>query len=268
MYKELSGKITSLKQRMDLKKVEIKGKLEKVERLKNHKYDPNCKFCVDNDFVRDATKAKKQLPDDGIEANAMMDTLDGLRKKMEEIKWVENTYENYTELLTERGTVKDKCAKASKDIIIATNELERLDTATKTVNQKIEIYHRNEVAVENNAEVQSKINAFKTSLGKLNIALHKQNQVLMDISGKKELFRSTIETVMKTLNEVTAMESELEYYQAYLQAVGRDGLPFQVISNITPELEKRSQFNSFSSRRFYHPVRDRWKKCCTIYCLF
>ena len=237
-YKELSDQITTLKQKMDLKKVEIKGKLEKVDRLKNHKYDPNCKFCVDNDFVKDATKAKKELPSDKTDANNMMETLDGLRTKMDAIKWVENTYENYTKLLTERGTVKDKCAAASKSIIIATNELERLDAASKTVVQQIEIYHRNEVAVENNAKVQAKVNAFRTALTKLDVQFQRQHQILLEISGKRELFKSTIEKVTETIKEVSAMESELEYYQAYLAAVGRDGIPYQVICNTVPEIEK------------------------------
>jgi DNA repair exonuclease SbcCD ATPase subunit/UDP-2,3-diacylglucosamine pyrophosphatase LpxH len=245
-YKELCDKMTALKQTMDLKKVEIKSKLEKVERLKNHKYDPNCKFCVDNDFVKDATKAKKQLPDDKFEANGMMETLDGLRTKMEETKWVENTYETYTKLLTERGTVKDKCATASKSIIIATNELERLDAASKAVILQIEIYHRNEVAVENNVKVQSKINAFRTTLTKLDVQFQKQHQSLLEISGKRELFKSTIQTVTKTLAEVTAMETELEHRQHYLAAVGRDGIPYQVICNTVPEIEK--EVNSILSQ--------------------
>lgn len=245
-YKELSDKITALKQKIDLKKVEIKGKLDKVERLKNHKYDPNCKFCVDNDFVKDATKAKKELADDKIEANGMMSHLDGLRKKLDEVKWVENTYETYTKLLTERGTIKDKCAAASKSIIISTNELERLDAAAKAVTQQIEIYHRNEVAVENNAKVQSKINAFRAALAKLDVMFQKQHQSLMEISGKRELFKSTIERTKKTLAEVSTMETELDLYQSYLTAVGRDGIPYQVICNTVPEIEK--EVNSILSQ--------------------
>jgi DNA repair exonuclease SbcCD ATPase subunit len=245
-YKELSDKITALKQKIDLKKVEVKGKLEKVERLKNHKYDPNCKFCVDNDFVKDATKAKKELVEDKKQADKMMTDLESLRKDFDTYKWVEHTYETYTKLLTERGIIKDKCATASKNIIIATNELERLDAASTAVNKQIEIYHRNEVAVENNAKVQSKINAFRTTLSKLDVAFQRQHQSLMDISGKRELFRATIETVKKTLADVTAMESELTSYQSYLTAVGRDGLPFQVISNVMIEIEK--EVNSILSQ--------------------
>ena len=38
--------------------------------LENHEYDPNCKFCCENKFVKDANKAKKSLP--------KLDEVDGL----------------------------------------------------------------------------------------------------------------------------------------------------------------------------------------------
>jgi DNA repair exonuclease SbcCD ATPase subunit len=245
-YKEISDKISAMKQKIELKKVEVKGKIEKVDRLKTHKFDPNCRFCVENQFVKDAYKAKDELVADKKETDGLMAGLIDLRKDLDVYKWVETAYEKYTKLLTDRGNLREECQKGSKQIIIITNELERLDSAFKDVVSKIDIYHRNEVAVENNAKVQSKINAFKVALGKLDVALQKQNQVLMDISGKKELFRSTVETVTKTLNEVTAMEDELDSYTQYLAAVGRDGIPYQVICNTVPEIEK--EVNSILSQ--------------------
>lgn len=37
--------------------------------LEGHEYDPNCKFCCENKFVKDANKAVKELPSitEGIE---------------------------------------------------------------------------------------------------------------------------------------------------------------------------------------------------------
>ena len=245
-YKELADKITRLKQKIDLKKVEIKGKLEKVERLKNHKYDPNCKFCVDNDFVRDATKAKKELPNDKQDTDIMLEELNNLRTEFTKYQWVEKSYETYTKLLTDRGTIKDKCAAASKNIIISTNELERLDTSFKAVIQQIEIYHRNEVAVEANLKVQSKITTYRNTLGNLDVEFQKQNRLLMDISGKRELFKLEIKRLTETIEEVSVMEIESEAYHHYLDAVGRDGIPFQVICNAVPEIEK--EVNSILSQ--------------------
>ena len=112
--------------------------------------------------------------------------------------------------------------------------------------QQIEIYHRNIVAVENNTKVLSKINAFKATLSKLEAQFQKQHQVLMELSGKRELFRASIEKVKGTIAEVSAMENELNSYQNYMQAVSRDGISFQVICNTCPEIER--EVNSILSQ--------------------
>ena len=237
-YKELLDQLGTVKSRIELKKVEVKGKLDKVERLKTHEFDPNCKYCVNNQFVKDAYTAKDELVKDKKDTDRMVNEFETIRAEFDTFKWVETAYEKYTKLLTERGNLREEVQRGSKNIIIVTNELERLDASYKDILSKIDIYNRNQVAVENNAKVQSKINAFKVSLGKLDVALAKQNQVLMDISGKRELFRSNVEKLTKTLAEVTALEEELDSYTQYLAAVGRDGIPYQVICNTVPEIEK------------------------------
>lgn len=246
IYKELGEKINSLKQKIDLKKVEIKGKLEKVERLKTHKYNPNCEFCMDNSFVKDANKAKKELSVDKKDTDKMLEELEALRTDYAKYQWVEKSYETYTKLLNRRGEVKDNCAKANRNIIVVTNELERLETAYKNVVTQIELYHRNEVSVEFNLKVQSKIAAFRNTLTKLDVDFQKAHSALMEISGKRGQFKAEIEKLTALIEELTAMEDELDSYQNYLAAVGRDGIPYQVICNTVPEIEK--EVNSILSQ--------------------
>ncbi len=246
IHKELSDKISNLKQKIDLKKVSVKGKLDKVARLKNHKYDPKCKFCIDNDFVRDANKAKKELIGDKKDADKMSNDLDTFREELAKVRWVEVTYETYTKLLTDRGTIKDKYAIASKSIITSTNELERLDAAFKSAVQQIEVYYRNEASVKANNKFQSKILSCRNALAKLDLDFHKQHHSLVDIGGKRELFISEIKRLTKTIEEVTAMESEAESYHNYLDAVGRDGISYQVICEAIIEIEK--EVNSILSQ--------------------
>ncbi len=45
--------------------------------LDNHEYDPDCKFCCDNKFVKDAHKAKESLP----ELNTRLHTYSNLSKR-------------------------------------------------------------------------------------------------------------------------------------------------------------------------------------------
>jgi len=245
-YKTLADKINELKQKIELRKVEIRSKLDKVARLDKHQYDPNCKFCMNNDFVRDATKAKVELVDDKKDADKMLTALEILRAEFSKFQWVEKMYETYTKLLTDRSKIKDECSALSRTIIISTNEMERLDAALKSGIQQIELYHRNQVSVEANEKVHSKITSYRTALTRLEAEFQRQNRILMEISGKRELFRSQIETLTKTMNDVTALENESDSYQQYLASVGRDGIPYQVICNAVPEIEK--EVNSILSQ--------------------
>ena len=235
-----------MKQKIDLKKVEIKGKLDKVARLAKHEYDPDCKYCTNNSFVKDATKAKKELEGDKKETDKMLETLEEYRNEFAVVQWVEQVYEKYTKLLTDRSKLKDECAALSKTIIISTNELEKLDVAANAVVHQIELYHRNEISVEANQKVQFKIASYRIALAKLDIEFQKQHRSLMEIVGKKELFKSEIEKLTATIALVTSMEYEFDSYQQYLAAVGRDGIPYQVICNTVPEIEK--EVNSILSQ--------------------
>lgn len=245
-YKSILEKINTLKQQIDLKRVEIRGKLEKVDRLSKHEYDPNCKYCTNNEFVKDATRAKKELVGDKKDTDKMINTMEDYNKEFSKYQWVEQAYEKYTKLLTDKNDIKDECSSLSKTIIISTNELEKLDAAYKSVVQQIELYHKNEASVEVNLKVQSKINSYRNTLTKLDLELQKQNRMLLEISGKRELFRSNVETITATIKEVSEKEYEYYLYQQYLTAVGRDGIPYQVICNVVPEIEK--EVNSILSQ--------------------
>lgn len=237
-YKTLTDRINETKQKIDLKKVEVKQKLEKVDRLKNHEYDPNCKFCTNNSFVKDATKAQTELASDKRETDHMVSVLENLRTEYTKFQWVEKAYETYTKLLNDRSKAKDEYGVLSRNIIVSTNDLEKLEVALKTVTHQIELYHRNEVAVDNNTKVQAKISSYRNTLTRLDVDLQKHNRLLMDIAGKRELFRNNIEKLTETMKELQVLEYESDSYQLYLSSVGRDGIPYQVICNTVPEIEK------------------------------
>jgi DNA repair exonuclease SbcCD ATPase subunit len=164
--------------------------------------------------------------------------LEDYREQLAEVSWVDKAYENYTSILVERSKIKDECAGLSRNIIVTTNNLEKVNVSLKGVTDQISIYHRNEVAVEANAKVQDRIASYRKAHARLEQELQKCNKDLLEISGKKELYKNQIETLTKTLAEVAELENESDSYQLYLQSVGRDGIPYQVICNAVPEIEK------------------------------
>ena len=157
-YKSLSNQIQKFKGEMDLKKAEIKVKLEKVEKLKTHRYNRQCKFCVENPFVQDAYKARDELEDDKVEVNKMMQKWDELQSQLKEYEWAETAYEEHANLLSSKNNLKDTHSELSQKDTKLSNELKNIELLIKKNEEEIEIYKRNEESIKSNVKVKNKIN--------------------------------------------------------------------------------------------------------------
>ena len=58
----LTSKLNYEKEKLNSINSELNVHLEKIEMLKNHQYDPDCKYCRDNKFVKAAEQAKIMIP--------------------------------------------------------------------------------------------------------------------------------------------------------------------------------------------------------------
>jgi len=67
---------------IDKLKIEVRNKLDKIEKLGDLKYDSNCNFCMSNPFTLDAIKTKKDLEEDRILASQYVDEIDNLDDKI------------------------------------------------------------------------------------------------------------------------------------------------------------------------------------------
>ena len=245
-YKSLSNQIKEFTGKVDLKRAEIKGKLEKVEKLKIHKYDPNCKFCVDNPFVKDAYKARDELEEDKIEANKMMKKWDELQSQLKKYEWAEAAYEEHTNLLTSRNNLKDAHSELTQKDSELLNELKDTELLVKKNKEEIEIYKRNEESIKFNATVKDKINKFNLELSQIKIELKNANVSLLEVSNAKGHCESEIKKLTGLLEEIKKLEQDAEAYKYYLSSVSRDGIPYQVICSTVPAIEQ--EVNSILSQ--------------------
>ena len=237
-YKIITDKISAAKKKMDIKKVEVRGKLDKVDRLKTHKYDPNCKFCIDNDFVKDAVNCQEQLKQDKVIVKELMEKLEALELDFENIKWVDSKYELYTRLLNKRGALKDELQSLSTSILNYSNNQVKNKEILTNIDNNIAIYNRNLTAVENNNSVNTILSKYRLEASTLEINIQKINNKITEIYGKLEVFKSNITNLKNIIELVKNKEIELNNYEKYISAVGRDGIPYKIICNAIPTIEK------------------------------
>ena len=237
-YKNILEKMAVVRKKIDIKKIEVRGKIDKTNRLKTHKYDPTCKFCIDNSFVKDATAAKSELKNDKIITDKLMESLEVLELEFQNIKWVDSKYELYTRLLNKKGNLKDILQTTSESILNSKNNLSTFKTTLVTTIDGINTYNRNQVSIDNNKHINSNISTYRLQHSNIDINIQKNSSRLTELYGKMEVFKNNIINLKSTIESIKTKELELDIYEKYISAIGRDGIPYKIICNAMPAIEK------------------------------
>lgn len=213
------------------------NKKDKLEKLKEHKYDPNCEFCMNNVFVKDAQATQSQY-------NKLLRTIDELDQKIfESSSYIDARSEvdgRYKTLIRLREQIHQYDIEL-KDIDVAILDCNRENDSNsvhqQTRKHKIEQFELNKTNIENNRTLQSKIDELERKKNTLDvIAIQLQND-LRNHDRELSVLRAKKDEMMKSIKDAEELETIYEAYETYLVVIGRDGLPYQLISQVIPTLE-------------------------------
>jgi len=237
-YNEICKQLNDETRKYELKKVEIKNKLDKLKKLEEYKYDPNCVFCVENVFVKDARQTKSVLKTDQEEMNIAFASITKLKEQQKECDWVDAAYQHYTKLLNDHSKAKDDFTTLNTKILLTEKDVEKGTQSLLETERKIELYHRNQIALENNQKINLIILTYKNTLNKLESTFNSNNKKLLELVGKEQVLKGTVQTVTETIQKMIDTEEKRELYEYYCRAVGRNGIPYVVICNTIPEITR------------------------------
>jgi len=121
----------------------------------------------------------------------------------------------------------DYCISLVKDYDLEIKELERDIQKAKDQEQ----------AVKHNVEVQQKIKSFKLTRTEIEDDIREVTDEIMTINSDIKVAEKTIENVHLSLDKLRDMEIRFDGYEYYLKCVKRDGIPYNLISDVLPKLE-------------------------------
>jgi DNA repair exonuclease SbcCD ATPase subunit len=216
----------------------LKNSLKKMEKLKELKYDPNCKFCMDNVFVKDAIETKNSIEAEQLSVKQLEETVELLEKRIKhwssaiEIKDAKDKYEKDLQDLEAKKNKKE--AEDNK----LTKKLQDAQTLLTNIETKIASYYQQEEAITHNQTVNAKITKLKEESKAINRELEQVNDEISDITANKKLEENNKAKYEQGISKLKDLETKFKDYQYYLQAVHRDGLPHKLIANIIPQVEE------------------------------
>jgi DNA repair exonuclease SbcCD ATPase subunit len=226
---ELSEKaIISLKNKVELK-------MSKVKILEG--LNPECEFCRNNDIIKDAQDVQSELIEDRKYAKKLFDDKKILNEKIKSHNGIEKTISNIESikagiiiLNAEVSTLKDKhsIVKSKKALVSKT----LIDTK-----DKIENYYNNINSIKENKATQNRIDKYSSDLADVKASIESLTDETTKYYGKINVEKNTISSIKKSLKNIKQLEAKYKAYEYYLDAVSRNGIPYELISLVMPMVQ-------------------------------
>jgi DNA repair exonuclease SbcCD ATPase subunit len=215
----------------------IESNQKKISHLDSHEYDPNCKFCCDNVFVKDAMKAKEDLIKQGNEMETLNIAYDALIQQITNFGDIEKQWDEYNDLNTklEKGKATHKNYVLQFDSFITKEEL--LETQLDNVEDDIEKYYENEDTIQSNKELEKQIKDLEIAKKRFESDIKDITKQIATTNGSISSLQTYIDNIKQKMNEVKDLEEKNRLYTYYLDAVKRDGIPYELISKALPVIE-------------------------------
>lgn len=237
-FNSLSRQKQKIQQDLDRLKVVVSEKLKKLEHLSKHEYDSNCKYCCDNIFVKDAITTRESLTGDKKEATELSDATNEIKLQMSELEQVVSQYQESVTLKERVNTLSAFLSKKELEVANLNNLIERNNNRIKELDDQIELYEKSKEVIESNLAINEIIINLKSKSNDFSTRLKKINSEYVEAYSRKVSVTDQIEGIESQIDKIEKYENEQAAYQYYLSAIGKDGVPYKIISDAIPKIEQ------------------------------
>jgi DNA repair exonuclease SbcCD ATPase subunit len=228
----------NLDSEINILKINIQNSEAKLKYLDVLEYDESCSYCMNNVFVKDAIATKASFNIDVEKLKEKESEQMEYERKIIKLSNVKTELENIDTL--NRRVQALQLAKSSADSKFHEIDLKiyRRESELSDVETKISMYYDMESAVEENKKISGLIAVCKEKKDELDLNLNNINKNLINISSEILSTEKTISQCEASIEELRKLESQYKFYHYYLEAVSRDGVPYDLITTTVPIIEQ------------------------------
>ncbi len=236
-WDEYKNSINETEHQIELLEQSLQSNREKLSHLEKHEYDPNCKYCMNNVFVKDALETKSKVEEQEQLLSELGNRYQSLIQQASYISDVEEQWDTLTEL-------KSKYQKA---IVIKEKTIAELngfetqkklyDTQLEQVRADIQKYHDNEDTIKRNKQIEYGISDLNKTKFEIELEIKNINKEISSLNVSISQLQSFIDGIKQKMNDVKELEEKSRLYAYYLDAIKRDGIPYELISKAMPVIE-------------------------------
>ena len=222
---------------IDKLKIEVRNKLDKIEKLGILEWDEDCEYCMSNPFTLDAIETNEKLDEDKKISGEIISNLDYLDLQIEDMGNIHDTKVDFDRTMETLKIIDINQNKLeSEEVLLKERKKNTLHQITLT-EERIEKYHESKNDIVYNKQVEEEIDNLKNSVDDLDYQVETIDNKIQVIHGEIQINQTKKKTIVETMNKVEDLQTKYEAYEYYMDAVKRDGVPYELIEKALPTIE-------------------------------
>jgi len=254
IYQDLLVKKKDINNEREKMKLNYENDIKICKKAESLEYDPSCSYCIKNagKIATEAEEAKKRITKLKEKALYLKGEEESIDKQITESSWSFDANIRHMELLKTRNDLKDKQLLENNTLSRLRQNLTKFEEEVKLHERNIELYNKNIESMRINEDINKQIDSYKKSLSDKEYLYKVKNKSVMDVNSKISVCKNQISEINRKIGQIKVVEQKYKLYEAYCQAVSRDGIPFDVITATVPEIQNEvnnilSQITDFTS---------------------
>ena len=161
----------------------IEHNKEKLSHLAEHEYDPNCNFCMNNVFVKDAIETQKKVDEQGSQLETLNILHGALVTQAGKIANVEEQWETLTDLKAKYQKAIVIKEKAEAESLGFDTKVQLLEHQLQSVKDNIQKYHDNEETIKRNVQIDGIISGLQQTKSEIESDIKKVTKDIATLNG-------------------------------------------------------------------------------------
>ena len=236
-YGFLLSSISDINNNINVSDVKLNNLFDSKEDL--DKWNPNldCDSCVSNPLYIKGVEIDEEIDKE----EELKDTLEKqkfdmskemveLEKFMLESKELDKLSETYTHETQQLEVLIFDLDKKNYSFEKLTDEIEEVE-------KKIEIYRKNSEQIKKNQDIRAQVKVLEYGLDAENRRLSRCQDELTKIKTSVAVCENKIQTIKDSIERLQDLQDDYSAYEYYMEAVKRNGVPYELISSVLPVLE-------------------------------
>ena len=222
---------------LDKLKADVRVKLDKIDKLGNLTWDEDCEHCMSNPFTLDAIETKKNLDKDKLLAQQYVQKkqlMEDEIQKQFKVRAFKKDLDELQDKLNEKQRYQDNI---TSNIKITKEKQKNIITQFNLIKSNMERSKAQEKNVVFNEQISKEVDHLENGLTDLDYQLDVVSDKLTKLHGEIQVLKTKEKQINDNITKVEELEDSHQAYQFLLEAIKRDGVPYDLISKSLPTVE-------------------------------